>query len=274
MTGAASDTQFAGAVPKAYETYLVPLLFEPYAGDLAERVAASNPADVLEIAAGTGVLTRAMASRLPASVAIVATDLNPPMLAEAAAHGTPRPVEWRPADAMALPFEDASRDAVVCQFGVMFFPDKPKAFSETRRVLRSQGTFLFNAWTGLEDNDLARVVQAALASVFPEDPPRFMERVPHGYHERGRIERDLALAGLTARRVDLLTLRSRARSARDAALGFCLGTPLRNEIESRDATRLDAAIAAVESAIAARFGSGVVEAKMQAHVVAAKRIDG
>ena len=141
MTSPSSDTRFSGTVPKAYETYIVPLLFEPYAADLADRVAALAPASVLEIAAGTGVVTRAMASRLPVAVPIVATDLNPPMLAEAAALGTSRPVEWRPADAMALPFGDATYDAVVCQFGVMFFPDKPKAFSETRRVLRPGGTF-------------------------------------------------------------------------------------------------------------------------------------
>ena len=269
MTSPSSDTRFSGTVPKAYETYIVPLLFEPYAADLADRVAALAPASVLEIAAGTGVVTRAMASRLPVAVPIVATDLNPPMLAEAAALGTSRPVEWRPADAMALPFGDATYDAVVCQFGVMFFPDKPKAFSETRRVLRPGGTFLFNAWTGLRDNELAHVVQGALASVFPEDPPRFLERVPHSYHERGRIERDVALAGLTARRVDLLTLRSRSRSARDAALAFCLGTPLRNELESRDPSRVDAAVAAATSSIAARFGPGEVDAKMQALVVAA-----
>ena len=271
MTTSASDTRFSGGVPKAYETYIVPLLFEPYAADLADRAAALNPGSVLEIAAGTGVVTRAMASRLPATVPIVATDLNAPMLAEAAAVGTSRPVDWRPADAMALPFGDAIYDVVVCQFGVMFFPDKPKAFSEARRVLRAGSTFLFNAWAGLVDNELAETVQGALDSIFPEDPPRFMERVPHGYHERDRIERDLAAAGFAAPRVEVLIRRSRARSARDAALAYCLGTPLRNEIESRDPSRLDAAVAAAEAAIATRFGSGHVDAKMQAHVVAAAR---
>jgi SAM-dependent methyltransferase len=270
MTGSASDTRFAGAVPKAYEAYLVPLLFEPYASDLAERVAALDPASVLEIAAGTGVVTRAMASRLPSAVPIVATDLNPPMLAEASALGTSRPVEWRPADAMALPFGDATYDVVVCQFGAMFFPDKPRAFSEARRVLRPGGTFLFSIWTSLRDNDLAHAVQGALETVFPDDPPRFLERVPHGYHERRRIEGDLAEAGFPSPpRVELLTLRSRARSARDAAIAYCLGTPLRNEIESRDPSRLDVAIAAGTSAISERFGSADVDAKMQAHVVAA-----
>jgi len=272
MSGPASDTRFSGTVPRAYETYLVPLLFEPYAADLAGRVAALQPGSVLEIAAGTGAVTRAMASRLPASVPIVATDLNPPMLAEAAARGASRPIEWRPADATALPFGDATYDAVVCQFGVMFFPDKPKAFSEARRVLAPGGTFLFNSWTGLADNELAHAVQDALASVFPEDPPRFMERVPHGYHDRPRIEADLAEAGFPKpARIELLTLHSRARSARDAAVAYCLGTILRDEIEARDASRLDGAIAAAESAIATRFGGGEVDAKMQAHVVAAAR---
>jgi SAM-dependent methyltransferase len=269
MTGPTSDTRFAGAVPKAYETYLVPLLFEPYAADLAGRVAALAPANVLEIAAGTGVVTRALASRLPPSVSIVATDLNPPMLAEAEAIGTSRPVEWRPADAMALPFADATRDVVVCQFGAMFFPNKATAFAEALRVLRPGGTFLFSVWTGLADNELADEVQSALTSVFPEDPPRFLERLPHGYLGRERIEKDVSAGGFTASpRIEVLTLRSRARSARDAAVAYCLGTPLRNEIESRDATRLDAAMAACTSAIAVRFGSGEIDAKMQALVIA------
>src|SRR5437870_8618861 len=129
-----TDKVFAGSIPKLYDTYLVPLIFEPYAVDLVNRLASRSLTRVLEIAAGTGVVTRALASVLPESVAIVATDLNQAMLAQASATGTKRPVEWRQADAMQLPFEDRIFDAVVCQFGVMFFPEKPKAFSEARRV--------------------------------------------------------------------------------------------------------------------------------------------
>jgi SAM-dependent methyltransferase len=266
-----SDATFAGAVPRAYDAYLVPLLFAPYADDLAGRIQALRPSRVLEVAAGTGVLTRAMASRLPPSVAIVATDLNPPMLEHATALGTARGVEWRPADAQSLPFGDDEFDAVVCQFGVMFFPDRPAAFAEARRVLRPGGAFLFSTWTSLADNELADVVQEALASVFPDDPPRFMERTPHGYGDAARIESDLAAGGFRARpRIDTLTLRSRARSAHDAALAFCHGTPLRGEIEVRSASRLWEATEAARREIELRFGPGPIDAKMQALVVLAE----
>ncbi len=271
-SNSASGAAFAGSVPKAYATYMVPMVFEPYAADLVERLRSRKPTRVLEVAAGTGVVTRLMASLLEDPVSIVATDLNQPMLDQAAAHGTSRPVEWRQADAMQLPFPDGTFDAVVCQFGVMFFPDRPLAFSEARRVLRPGGTFLFNTWDELTENELAHVVQEALAPLFPQDPPRFMERLPHGYYERGRIERDLAAGGFAAPpRVDTITLRSRARSAREAAIAFCQGTPLRDEIVARDASRLEEATAAAEAAIALRFGPGEVDGKMQAYVVAVER---
>ena len=152
MTAPATDSEFAGSIPQLYDRYLVPLIFEPYAMDLSRRVAVLQPARVLEIAAGTGVVTRHLARELPAGTAIVATDLNQPMLDQAAARGTARPVEWRQADALALPFEDESFDAVVCQFGVMFFPEKSKGFSEARRVLRPGGVFVFSVWDRIEDN--------------------------------------------------------------------------------------------------------------------------
>ena len=173
MTVPDSDQDFAGSIPGLYESHLVPLIFEPYAVDLAKRLASRSLTRVLEIAAGTGVVTRQLAAVLPESVSIVATDLNQPMLDQAAAIGTRRPVEWRQADAMQLPFEDASFDAVACQFGVMFFPDKSKAFAEARRVLRPGGVFIFSVWDRIEENEFADAVTKALASVFPGDPPRF-----------------------------------------------------------------------------------------------------
>ena len=155
------DKVFAGSIPKLYETHLVPLIFEPYAADLARRVAACKPSRILEIAAGTGVVTRALARSLPGGVDIVATDLNPGMLEQAAAVGTSRPVQWQQADAMALPFPDASFDTVACQFGVMFFPDKAKAFAEARRVLKPGGTLLFSVWDRIEENEFADVIGRA-----------------------------------------------------------------------------------------------------------------
>ena len=268
MALAASDKAFEGSIPQLYERYLVPLIFEPYARDLAARLGARPPARILELAAGTGVLTRALASGLPASSAIVATDLNPPMIGHAASVGTSRPVQWRQADAMKLPFEAGAFDAVACQFGVMFFPDKAAAFAEARRVLRPGGVFLFSVWDRIEENEFADVATDTLARLFPRDPPRFMARTPHGYHDKDLVARDLAQGGFT-RRPEIVTLaeRSRASSPMDPAIAYCQGTPLRNEIEARDASRLVEATEAVAAAIASRFGSGAVDAKIQAHVV-------
>jgi len=262
------DKVFAGSIPKLYDTHLVPLIFEPYAADLVKRLASRRVSRILEVAAGTGVVTRAMASALPPSASIVATDLNQAMLDQAAAVGTQRPVEWRQADAMQLPFADESFDAVVCQFGAMFFPDKAKAFAEARRVLKPGGVFLFNVWDRIGENEFAETVTRALESVFPQDPPRFMARTPHGYHDRRAIERDLADGGFQrAPRIDTIAARSRAASPRIPAIAYCQGTPLRNEIEARDAGRLGAATDVAAQAIAERFGQGAVDGKIQAHVI-------
>jgi SAM-dependent methyltransferase len=245
----------------------VPLIFDPYAADLAARLAELAPRRVLEIAAGTGVVTRAMAKSLPTGASIVATDLNQAMLDQAAALGTARPVEWRQADALALPFADRSFDAVVCQFGVMFFPDKPRAYAEARRVLRPGGVFLFNVWDSLADNEIPGAISGALAEVFPRDPPGFLARTPYGYFDRDAVARDLAASGFSAPpRIDTVAARSRAPSAREPAIAFCQGTPLRAEIESRGAPGLDEATRAVERALARRFGDTALDARIQAHV--------
>lgn len=261
------DHVFAGSVPSLYETLLVPLIFEPYAADLKSRVAAREVSRVLEIAAGTGVVTRALAS-LPGAFSIIATDLNQAMLDQAAAIGTARPIQWQKADAMSLPFPDGAFDAVICQFGAMFFPDKARAFAEARRVLAPRGVFLFNVWDRISDNEFADTVTTALATVFPDDPPRFMARTPHGYHDLGTIGRDLAAGGFSQPpRMETVVARSRASSARVAAIAYCQGTPLRNEIEARDASRLVEATEVATAALARRFGAGAVEGKIQAHVI-------
>lgn len=272
MSNADSDKVFSGSIPKLYEEHLVPLIFEPYAVDLTNRLAARSPARVLEMAAGTGVVTRRLASALAQSAAIVATDLNQAMLDLAVAIGTARAVEWRQADAMQLPFEDSVFDAVVCQFGVMFFPDKPKAFSEARRVLRPGGVLMFNIWDRIEENEFADTVTTALESLFPNDPPRFLARTPHGYHDLAVIARDLEAGGFDAPpHIATVAARSRAASAGSPAIGYCQGTPLRSEIEARDKTRLGDATDVAAAAIAGRFGTGSVDGKIQAHVVSVER---
>jgi SAM-dependent methyltransferase len=271
MTPMDADRSFAGSIPQLYERLLVPLIFAPYAADLAARVAARQPRSVLEIAAGTGVVTREMARRLPSDCDIAATDLNRPMIDHAAALGTARPVRWGEADAMKLPFADASFDVVVCQFGAMFFPDRPLAFAEARRVLRPGGALLFSVWDRIEANELAHEVTLALEPLFPDDPPRFLARTPHGYHDASRIAADVALAGFHqgATRLETIALRSIADSPSGAAVAYCQGTPLRNEIEARGAASLDQATQYAAQAIAGRFGSGPVDAAIQAHVVSA-----
>ncbi len=268
MASPDTDKVFTGSIPKLYETYLVPLIFEPYAADLVGRLASRSLTRVLEIAAGTGVVTRKLASVLPGNVSIIATDLNQPMLDMASAIGTKRPVELRQADAMQLPFADGTFDAVVCQFGVMFFPEKAKAFSEARRVLRSGGVFIFNVWDRIKENEFADTVTTALESLFPRDPPRFMARTPHGYYDRPTIERDLASGGFAkSAQIATVAARSRAKSSRVPAVAYCQGTPLRSEIETRDASRLGEATDIAAEALARRFGRGAVNGKIQAHIV-------
>ncbi len=268
MSSPDTDKVFTGSIAGLYETHLVPLIFEPYAADLAKRLVSRSLARVLEIAAGTGVATRSLASALPENVSIVATDLNQPMLDKAAAIGTRRPVQWRQADAMQLPFQDGMFDAVVCQFGAMFFPDRSKAFSEARRVLRPGGVFIFNVWDRIEENEFADAVTTSLESLFPGDPPRFLARTPHGYFDSATIERDLANGGFTASpRISTVAARSKATSSRVPAVAYCQGTPLRSEIEARGASRLGEATDIAAEAIAQRFGRGAVDGKIQAHIV-------
>lgn len=269
---AATDKVFAGSIPEIYDRFLVPLIFEPYARDLAARVAGVEPQDVLETAAGTGVLTRELASRLPVDARLVATDLNQPMLNLAAAKlPDERRIEWRQADALALPFEDQSFDAVACQFGVMFFPDKVQGYREARRVLKPGGRFFFNVWDKISENEFADVVTQALATLFPQDPPLFMARTPHGYHDVEKIEEQLTAADFASISVESLDETSRAPSPRDPAVAYCQGTPLRNEIEARDPSRLEEATQRAADAVAQRFGNGAVAGRIRAHVISAVR---
>jgi ubiquinone/menaquinone biosynthesis C-methylase UbiE len=266
-----SDAVFAGSIPAIYEEYLVPLLFEPYAEDLARRVADLRSGVVLEIAAGTGAVTRALLKALPPTVKIVATDLNEAMLRLGEAHASGASVSWQQADAQKLPFDDASVDAVVCQFGVMFMPDKVLAFREALRVLRSGGRYIFNVWGALDQNEVSDVVTRSVAALFPNDPPRFFERTPFGYYDHEVIQQALHEAGFGNVEIEVVNKVTRAPSAAHVAFGLCKGTPLRGEIEARAPTGLDEITGVATDALAACFGSADFDNRMRAHVVTAYR---
>lgn len=263
-----TDKVFAGNLPGFYDTYMVPLIFHVYAEDLAGRVAECSPQSVLETAAGSGVVTRALAKRLGPDKRYVCTDLNQPMLDHAKAHqGVDSTIEWQQADALKLPFDDASFDAVLCQFGAMFFPDKVAGFAEAKRVLRKGGRFIFNVWDKIEENEFADIVTQAAGEVFSDDPPLFLARTPHGYHNIDEIRADMQGAGFDNVTIETITEISSAPTAQHAAFAYCQGTPLRNEIEARDADLLEEVTTRAGQAIAVRFGDGAVEGKIQAHVI-------
>jgi SAM-dependent methyltransferase len=265
-----TDKAFVGSIPEIYDTYLVPLIFEPYAADLAQRVAALKPKHVLETAAGSGVVPRALTPLLDADARYVVSDLNQPMLDRAASRqAKDSRISWRQADALALPFEDPSFDVVCCQFGAMFFPDRAQGFREARRVLKPGGRFLFSVWDRIEDNDFSLLVTNAAADIFPKDPPRFLARTPHGYTDRKRIEADVRAGGFA--HVNILTLQkpAHAPSARHPSIGFAQGCPLRSEIEARDASKLDAVTDLGAEMIARKYGRGAISGTIQAIVVEA-----
>lgn len=264
-----SDPIFKGSMPAFYDQYLGPISFAPYAAEMARRVKIINPKQLLETACGTGIVTYAIANALPAGAKITATDLSQPMLDFAAAKQPSSAITWRQADAQALPFDDASFDAVVCQFGVMFFPDKAKGFSEARRVIGKGGCFVLAVWDGFENNELPRTNSDAIATMFPDDPPTFMRRVPYGYNDEKTIRAQLADAGFNEISVDRVSKTLNVPSARDIAVGSVHGGPTRNEIEKRDPSALDRATEIATQAIAKRFGSGAFTVPSQALFVTA-----
>jgi len=269
---AGSDSTFAGSIPALYDRHLGPLLFAPYARELGERLADLRSGALLETAAGSGIVTEVLVETLPAAVEIVATDLNQAMVDHAAAKPSLARATLRQADALALPFEAARFDAVVCQFGAMFFPDRVAGYCEARRVLKPDGRFVFAMWDSLDHNPMTHCVVDAMARHFPANPPRFLARTPHGHFDRDAIRRELAEAGFGSVELEVVTLPSRAASPRDPAIGFCQGTPMRGEIEALapGAAGLQAATDAAAIALAAAFGAGPIEAPMQALVIVAR----
>lgn len=261
------DTAFTGSIPELYERLLVPMIFAQPARFLAAAVVGEAPRRVLETAAGTGVLTRALL--VSTGVEVVATDLNAPMLAAAQARTQHDGVRWEVADALALPFGDEEFDAVACQFGAMFFPDKVRGYAEARRVLQPGGLFAFNVWDSLETNPVPCVVSDTISAARPGESLDFVRRTPHGYADAALIRDQLAEAGFVDVEIEHLHAPSRTTAA-DAAVAFCQGTPLRGHIEA-SSLPLEEATTLARAALEHRWGTEPFEAPIAWLQVTARR---
>ena len=262
---------YSGSVPALYDRYRGPVFFEPYARDLAERLQHIARGSVLEVAAGTGIVTRILAELLPAEVTIIASDISPAMLDFAARQSGVDRVVWRQADALALPFADAAFDAVLCQFGVMFFQDKVAGYREAFRVLKPGGQFVFSVWDRIEQNEFCCGCERIRVEALPRRPAGVNAKTAYGYYDTGLIAEELRTAGFGTISIEAVERLSHAPSARDLAIGFCQGSPLRSEIEARAAARLGEATDAATQALLARFGAGPIVGKMRAYVFSAPR---
>jgi len=259
-----TDSEWNAAMPEVYDECLGPALFAPFAEHTAAAAARLAPDRVLEIAAGTGILTAELARALPAAE-ITATDLNSAMVARGAER-VPGPA-WVQADAQHLELPAGRFDLVACQFGAMFFPDKPAAFAEMARVLRPGGTVLLSSWDDVTTSELPAAMQASLHAVLP-DPPDFIVRTPHGYTDPDRIAADLAAGGLVEVGIERVVLLGRPVPPSVVARGFCLGTPLRFQLAERGS--LPELTERLQQEMTARLGSGPVSGELAAFLVTAR----
>jgi len=271
-TVADRNAAFVGDIPKNYDRHLGPMLFHGYADDLAARVAMTDGMRLLETACGTGIVTRRLADRLRGRGSIVATDLNEPMVAHAR---TQMPtdsshVEWQTADATKLPFPDRSFDAVVCQFGLMFFPDKAAGIREAFRVLKPGGQYLFNVWGAIARNPVQRIAHEVVGTFFPVNPP-MVHTVPFSLHDPEPIRKMLAEAGFGQVEIAHLTKEGASPSAAEATIALTEGTPILGAIMDRRPEALDEIERATAAAIAAELGDRPVRIPLNAIVFQARR---
>jgi SAM-dependent methyltransferase len=266
-----SSAAFSGSIPQAYHTFLGPLIFQAYSADMARRLAPRAGEHILELACGTGIVTRAIVDALPSgSARLTATDLNQPMLDVASTHiGADPRVTFQVTDACKVPFADRAFDAIACQFGVMFFPDKEQAMREARRVLKPGGRYVFNVWDSLAHNPIPRVAHETVQGMLPQNPPTFLARLPYAYHDLGELERVTRAAGFTSFAAERVELPCSAPSAEDAARAFVEGTPVQAELAERGVNDPAPFRAAVAKALAERFGDRPCRSTMRAIVVVA-----
>jgi ubiquinone/menaquinone biosynthesis C-methylase UbiE len=255
---AARDAAYVGSIPTNYHEGIGPFLFEPYALHTAERIRQLAPRRVLETACGTGIVTRQLRAALPNDALLIASDLNEPMIAvaketlQASAN-----VEWIKADMTQLSFVDGHFDALVCQFGLMFVPDKLAALREARRVLERNGTLLLTTWAPLARNPVVQLAQATMDELMPNDPPRYYERAPFGYGDPDVLASWLREAGFSEVRVEVVQKEAHSPSARAVAVGLIEGYPIADEIRTRSPELLSTAVDEVERAIRSTYGEPV-----------------
>jgi ubiquinone/menaquinone biosynthesis C-methylase UbiE len=264
-----STTQFVGGVPDFYDRFLVPVVFNPYAIDLAARLSRVAGHDVLEIACGTGILTEQLRKTLPRETRLVATDLNQGMVDVAQRRLPDSTVTWKVADGAALPFEDGSFDVVVCQFGIMFFPDKLAGMREARRVLRGSGRYVFNVWDGFDANPFGLIAHKTIASFFPNDPPRFYQ-TPFSFFDESAIRGLLREAGFRSAAIEWVSKNTVSPTARDFAAGLVRGNPVILVIEERGTVPVEEVITGVEKALVNEGGDRPFQSTTRAMVVTAK----
>jgi SAM-dependent methyltransferase len=262
---------FVGSIPEHYDRYLGPLLFHGYADAMAARLPVESGMRVLETACGTGIVTQRLAARLAGHGTLVATDLNAPMLAYAAAKPSgAEGITWRQADATGLPFDDRTFDAVVCQFGLMFFPDKPAGAREAFRVLKPGGRFLVSVWDALDVNPVPRIAHEAIAAFFPADPPQFY-RIPFSLHDVALVRDLLTGAGFEAVESEQLNGTGTSPSAADAARGLIEGNPVYQVIMERRPSALAEIEAEVAVRLAAALGDRPLRCPLRANFFSARR---
>jgi ubiquinone/menaquinone biosynthesis C-methylase UbiE len=260
---------FDGSIPKNYDHYIGPFLFEPYADDLVGRIEITAGANILELACGTGIVTQHLAGHLSGSAELTATDINADMLAVAQDKLSGPDVCWDTVDMVAIPYEHDLFDTVVCQFGLMFATDKARAVTEMHRVLKKGGQLLFNVWATIADNPVWRINNTLLSRFFPNMPIR-PDFGPFSMADENYGLSLLQQAGFTRYKVESVSLTGICDSAANAANGFVFGSPFYNMMKN-DPSLMERFRAALEEAIASELGDKPVTSPLRALVFSAEK---
>jgi len=263
------STSYSGKMPEYYDSGLGPLIFVDYAENIARRAAALSPGRVLETAAGTGIVSRCLRDYLPTDSKLTSTDLSPAMLevAKEKFQATEQ-ISFLPADATALPFQSAAFETVVCQFGVMFYPDKDKSYREAYRVLVPGGHYLFSVWDSHRYNSFGRIAHETVGRFFPEDPPQF-QKVPFSYAFEP-IKDSLISAGFSNIAIDVVRFEKAIGDGSRLARGVVYGSPLIDQIGARGGLDPEQVVQALLMEYRREFGNPG-KMPLQAMVFSAKR---